>query len=702
MSDSVIYKTQGQIAYLLLNSAPVNGLGQAVRQGLSDGFAQASQDNTIKAIVVGSNIGPFCGGADIAEFSAGTFADKPLLPQVFNQIDASSKPVIAAIDGLALGGGLELALACDYRVATNKAKLGLPEVHLGILPGAGGTQRLPRLAGIANALQMIVSGTPVSAQQAQQLGFVDLVVKEGEDVITAATNYAEQLLAQQAPALNCADMPVDRESLPSDYFAEFRKSIERKTRGFYAPERCIQAVEAACVLPLVDGLKKEGELFLECINTPQARAQQHLFFAERAAGKVPGVAKDTQARPVKKVAVIGSGTMGGGIVMNFLNAGFATTMLDLNAQALERGVGVIRKNYEITAKKGKLTGQQVEQRMGLLTTSTQYSDIQDADLVIEAVFEKMDVKKAVFKTLDECCKPGAILATNTSTLDVNEIAEATSRPQDVIGLHFFSPANVMRLLEVVRAEKTSPDVIKTVLGCAAKIKKLPVVVGVCFGFVGNRMLEPYGREALRLLLEGATPEQIDRVLTEFGFPMGFCSMIDLAGNDISYLTRQAHPEVTQGDPSYGALVDSLYELGHYGQKTGCGFYQYNGRDKSANPDVITLAEQAAFKHGITRREISDQEVLERCLYPLINEGALILEEGIAARASDCDLIYVNGYGFPAWRGGPMQYANEIGLTNVLNALNKYKEQLGEYGERWFKPAPLLQKLATDGKSFNAV
>jgi len=702
MSETVIYQTRGTVALILLNSPPVNGLGQSVRAGILTAYRKATDDANIAAIIIASTGQLFCGGADIAEFASGNFDAEPQLPAILNDIEASKKPVIAAINGMALGGGLELALACDYRLAANKAKLGLPEVHLGIIPGGGGTQRLPRLAGAQTALKMIVSGVPIAAEKALAVGLVDQLVNSDSDFLAAAEHYALQLVASNAPLRNCAEMAVATSQLPENFFAEFRASIARKTHGFFAPERCIQAVEAACNLPLAEGLQKEGELFMACMQTPQARAQQHIFFAERAAAKVPGVDPKTAPRTVAKVAVIGSGTMGGGIAMNFINAGFKTTLLDLNKEALERGIGVIKTNYDITAKKGKLTAEQVEQRMSLLSASTDYQDIADADLVIEAVFERMDIKQAVFRTLDECCKPGAILATNTSTLDVNAIAAVTSRPQDVIGLHFFSPANVMRLVEVVRAEQTAPDVIVTALKTAQKINKLPVVVGVCFGFVGNRMLEPYGREGLRLVLEGATPEQIDRVLTEFGLAMGFCSMIDLAGNDISYLTRQAHPEVTQGDPSYGAVVDRLYHLGHFGQKTGRGFYLYHGRDKSNNPDIEKFATEAAAQFSITRRKISDQEILERCFYPLINEGALILAEGIAARSSDCDLIYVNGYGFPVWRGGPMQYADEIGLKTVLDGMNKYRQQLGDYGQRWFKPAPLLEKLAAEGKTFKSV
>jgi len=700
MSETVIYEIRGNVAVLLLNSPPVNGLGQSVRAGILESFNKASSDDAVQAIVIASTSPIFCGGADITEFASGGFGAEPGLPEVLGALEESSKPVVAAINGMALGGGLELALACDYRLAEAKAKLGLPEVNLGIIPGGGGTQRLPRFTGAQVAVEMIVSGAPVPATKAEATGFVDRVY-DGDNLLDAAVEYAQELVTSGAPVRSCAEMSVDTSNLPEGFFVEFRKGIARKTRGFYAPERCIQAVEAAIELPLAEGLARETELFVECMNTPQARAQQHLFFAERAAAKVPGIDPKLPTRKVEKVAIIGSGTMGGGIAMNFMNAGVPTVMLDLNAEALERGVGVIRTNYEITAKKGKLTAEQVEQRMSLLTSTTEYSDLADVDMVIEAVFEKMSVKKAVFKSLDEVCKPGAILATNTSTLDVNEIAESCSRPQDVIGLHFFSPANVMRLLEIVRADKTADDVIMTSLKLAQKIKKVPVVVGVCFGFVGNRMLEPYGREASRLVLEGASPEQIDAALYEFGMAMGFCSMIDLAGNDISYLTRQERPEMFAHDPTYAAVATELYHKGHFGQKAGRGYYIYEGRDKTPNPEIPEIAEAKRAEFGIAKREISNEEIIERCFFPLINEGALILEEGIAARSSDIDLIYCNGYGFPAGRGGPMQYADEIGLDKVLNAMNKYRQELGEYGEMWFKPAPLLEKLVAEGKTFKS-
>lgn len=700
MSSVTSYTLQDNVAVITLNSPPVNGLGLALREGIKAGFEQAIADDAVEAIVIASAGKIFCGGADISEFGSPKAIASPNLNEVCNQIEESSKPVVAAINGMALGGGCELALACDYRVALPSTKLGLPEVNLGLLPGAGGTQRMPRLAGVELSLQMITSGVPINAKKAAAAGVIDHIVEEGSDFVAAVVDYAKNLVSTGAPVRSCAEMTVDTSSLPENYFDEFRKSIARRTRGFYAPECCIKAVEAACELPLHEGLAVEGKLFAECLGTPQARAQQHLFFAERAATKIPGVDPKTPKRAIQKVAIIGSGTMGGGIAMNFINVGIPVTILDLDQEALDRGVGVIRKNYEISAKKGRLTEEQVEQRMSLLSPSTEYADIADVDLVIEAVFENMDVKKKVFATLDATVKQGAILATNTSTLDVNEIAASISRPQDVIGLHFFSPANVMRLLEIVRGDKTADDVLVTTIAMAQGIKKVPVVAGVCWGFIGNRMLEPYGREAGRLALEGASPAQVDKVIYDFGLAMGPSSMGDLAGIDIGYLTRQANPDAFYGrDPAYGAVANKLYELGRLGQKTGRGYYIYEGRDKQEDPEVMEIAAELAKEHGVTQREISDQEILERCIYSLINEGARVLEEGISYRSSDIDTIYCNGYGFPAHRGGPMQYADEIGLQTVLDALNKYRKELGEYGEEWFKPAPLLEKLVAEGKTF---
>ncbi len=699
MTEPVLYQARQNIALITLNNPPINALGSAVRNALQRFYRQATADSGIDAIVIASSSAAFCGGADISEFSSDSFGGEPSLPNLLNELEKSAKPIVVAVDGVALGGGLELVLACDYCIATPAAKFGLPEIHLGLLPGAGGTQRLPRIGGVKTALGMILSGTPIAADKAVEAGIVTRLHDSKSALLDAAVDYATELANTAAPVRDCANLSTRQDEESAQVIAQFKSDIAKVKGGTFAAEQCIKAVEAACTMPLADGLRKEAELFLACAATAESRALQHLFFAERAANKIPGIDPKTPARQIAKVAVIGAGTMGGGIAMNFINAGIPTQLLDMNGQALERGLAAIRNNYEISAKKGRLTAAQVTERLSLLKATTDYDAIADADLVIEAVFEKMELKQTVFEQLDKLCKPGAILATNTSTLDVNAIAASTSRPQDVIGLHFFSPANVMRLLEVVRAEKTADDIVVTAQKVAKKIGKLPIVVGVCFGFVGNRMLEPYGREAMRLLLEGATPAQIDRVLTDFGLAMGVCAMSDLAGVDIGYLTRQGRRDQISHDPSYAIVADRLCEQGDLGQKSGRGFYVYNGRDRSDNAQVLEIAKMAAAELGIVQRQIDDQEILERCLYPLINEGARIVEEGIAYRASDCDLIYVNGYGFPRWRGGPMQYADEIGLDTVLQGLQKYRQQLGRYGEMWFQPSALLESLATTGSSF---
>ncbi|MFQ3220021.1 MAG: 3-hydroxyacyl-CoA dehydrogenase [Paraglaciecola sp.] len=700
MTTLIKYDIRDNVAVITLSSPPVNGLGQGLRAAILDCYQKASKDSRVKAIVISSASKLFCGGADISEFDSDKAFSEPSLPDLCSKLENSAKPIVGAINGMALGGGFELALACDYIIALPQAKFGLPEVKLGILPGAGGTQRLPRIASAELALQMITSGNPINVDKALNAGIIDRLHDSEENFLDAAVSYAQHLVETKAPLRNCAQLSVDISKLPKDFFNEFRSSIARRNRGFFAPERCIQCVEAACELPLAEGLALESKLFQQCMNTPQARAQQHIFFAERAASKIPGVDPKTPLRKIEKVAIIGSGTMGGGIAMNFANAGIDTIILDLNAQALELGLKVIRNNYEVTAQKGKMTTAQVEQSMSKLATTTDYSDISDADLVIEAVFEDMDIKRKVFKALDDVCKPGAILATNTSTLDVNEIAAVTKRPQDVIGLHFFSPANVMRLLEIVRANKTADEAIVTMIKIAQRIKKVPVVAGVCWGFIGNRILEPYAREASRLILEGANPAQIDKVLYKYGMAMGFPSMIDLAGIDVGYLTRQGNKDAFYGqDASYAAICDKLFALGNYGQKTAKGFYLYKGRAKEENPQIMELASELAKQHGVIQREITDQEILERTIYMLINEGAQVLDEGIAYRSSDIDIIYCNGYGFPTYRGGPMQYADEIGLDKVLDTINTYRTTLGDYGETWFKPAPLLEKLVAQGKKF---
>jgi len=699
-STPVTYNQEQHLALVGLNGAPVNALSKALRIGIIDSVKKALSDDKVKAIVLYSHLPLFSAGADISEFSGGDLS--PMLPEVLDVIEQSTKPVIAIVGGNAFGGGLELALACHYRITHAKNKVGLPEVHLGILPGAGGTQRLPRLTDPKTALDMIVSGapTPVTALS----GVFDLIVDSADELQAAAMAFANDVVEKQMPVKKVCDIELSMTSDIEALFEQYAQGVAAKTKGYFAPGHCVLAVKAAFTHDFKDGLARESELFMECMKTPQARAQQHFFFAERAASHVQGIAKDVVARDIKQVAVIGAGTMGGGIAMNFANAGIPVVMLELKQDALDKGLALIRRNYENSAKKGKLTTEQVEQRMSLLTGTTSYEDLSNVDLVIEAVFEKMSVKKEVFGMLDKVCKPGAILASNTSTLDLNEIAASVSRPQDVIGLHFFSPANVMKLLEIVRGEKTADDVIKTAMKLAKTIRKVGVLVGVCFGFVGNRMIEPYGREANRLMLEGATPEQVDKVIGKFGLPMGPFTMGDMAGLDIGYFVRESRREFIKHDPSYCIVADKLVAQGRVGLKVGKGAYLYEqgSRQPIPDPEVIEIAKQEAKRLGIQQREISDQEILERCIYPLINEGADILKEGIASKSSDIDVIYVYGYGFPVFRGGPMQYADEIGLAEVRDRLNHYKETLGEYGQHWFTPSSLLNELAEAGKTFGSL
>jgi 3-hydroxyacyl-CoA dehydrogenase len=688
----------GKAAVIKINNAPVNALSKAVRQGLMLALEAAQNEPTVNSIVVTSELTLFSAGADISEFSGGNL--DPMLPEVLNRIEASAKPVIAVVNGNAFGGGLELALACHYRLSFTANKVGLPEVHLGILPGAGGTQRLPRLTDLKTALDVIVTGAPTSVTQLP--GVFDQLLDAPDTLLQAAIDFANSSAAQLPRPVSDISLTLDDEK--ESLFANYTQHVAARSKGFFAPLKCVEAVRAAFELPFAEGLQQEAKLFMQCMTTSQARAQQHFFFAERAAAHVPNLKKDAQVRDIKKVAIIGAGTMGGGIAMNFANVGISVVMLELKQEALDKGLSVIRRNYENSAKKGKLTSDQVEQRMSLLTGATDYQDLADADLVIEAVFEKMSVKKEVFAALDKVCKPGAILASNTSTLDINEIAESISRPQDVIGLHFFSPANVMKLLEIVRANKTSDDVIKTSMKLAKTIRKVGVLVGVCFGFVGNRMIEVYGREANRLMLEGASPEQIDRVIMQLGMPMGPFTMGDMAGLDIGYFVRQSRKAFIEHDPSYCVVADELVEAGRVGLKAGKGVYLYEPGDRKPifDPEVMEIASRKANELGIVQRSISDEEILERCIYPLINEGANILQEGIAQRASDIDVIYVYGYGFPVFRGGPMQYADEVGLAHVLKRMKHYQQSLGEYGQHWFTPSSLLSELVDQNLTFSSL
>jgi 3-hydroxyacyl-CoA dehydrogenase len=688
ITQSVDLDRRGRVAVLTVNNPPVNALSQHVRQGLRDGVKQAAADGDVAAIVIVCAGRTFIAGADITEF--GKPPKEPSLHEVLDLIESSPKPVVAAIHGTALGGGLEVTLACHYRVGVKTARFGLPEVKLGILPGAGGTQRLPRVVGVPKALSMIVSGDPIGADEALKGGLIDAIV-EG-DLTTAGVAFTEKIVAEKRPLKKIRDLDDKVAAVRGkpEVFAEFRKSVARQTRGFRAPENCIKAVEAAVNLPFDQGLKRERELFQELITSPESKAQRYFFFSEREAAKIPDVPADTPSREIKKAAVLGAGTMGGGIAMNFANAGIPVTVVEVAQDVLDRGLGVVRKNYEATASRGRLTMQDVEKRMGLISGTTDWSKIADADIVVEAVFEEMPIKKEVFGKIDGICKPGAVLATNTSTLDVDEIASATKRPDSVIGMHFFSPANVMRLLEVVRGKKSAKDVIATAMGVGRRIAKVPVLVGVCYGFVGNRMLHQRGREAEKLILEGALPHEVDKVLTDFGFPMGPFAMGDLAGLDVGWRIRK-------GKGAKSAVADRICELGRFGQKTGAGYFRYEKGDRTPIPDpeVEKIIVEVASEMDITRRKIGEDEILARLLYPMVNEGAKILEEKIAIRASDIDVIWVYGYGWPVYRGGPMFWADQVGLKTIRDRMNEWRKS---QGEDW-TPAPLLDRLATEGKTF---
>jgi 3-hydroxyacyl-CoA dehydrogenase len=678
--------TQGEIAVLSVNSPPVNALSHQVRDGIVKGMQQAIADSAVKAIVLICEGKTFIAGADITEF--GKPPQAPSLYDVEASIEDAPKPVIAAIHGTALGGGLEVALCCHYRVAVPSAKCGLPEVHLGLLPGAGGTQRLPRIVGAEQALDMVTSGKHVDAKTLHGAGLIDELVPEGE-LRAGAVSFAKKVLAEKRPLKKVRDLndKVQAARGKPELFAEFRKANARKFRGFLAPEYNIRCIEAAVNLPFEQGLELERKLFMELMTGTQSAAQRYVFFAERQVWKVPDVPDDTPTIPVAKVGIIGAGTMGGGIAMNFANIGIPVTLVETRQEALDRGFGVIRKNYETTAKRGKLKPEDVEKRMALLSGTLQLEALADCDLVIEAVFENMDVKKEVFGKLDRIVKQGAILATNTSGLDVNEIASVTKRPEAVIGLHFFSPANIMRLLEIVRAAKTAKPVIATSMQLAKKIGKIAALVGVCPGFVGNRILYARQQQAIAMLLEGAMPWDIDKVLYDFGLPMGPFAMSDLAGLDIGWSKETSRSSTVR---------EVLCEMDRRGQKTGAGFYDYDA-ERNAKPAPVTekIIRDFMAKAGTTPRKISESEILERCVYPMINEGAKILEEKIAIRPSDIDIVWINGYGWPVYRGGPMFYGDTVGLKNVVAKLQEYGPKLGA----GFKLSPLLEKLAAEGKRF---
>lgn len=689
------YSTHGAVAVIAMHNPPVNGLGHALRSDIAAGIDRAVADPAVRAIVLIGSEKAFSGGADIREFNSPKALAEPNLHTLIGMVESCNKPVLAAIGGVCMGGGLELALGCHYRVAVAGAQIALPEVKLGLLPGAGGTQRLPRVVGAEIALNMIVSGTPVASQDLRATALFDEFI-EGE-LLAGALAFAERVVSEGRGLPRVRERKVDYPDAEA-FFQFARNTVATVAKNFPAPGKCVDAVAAAVSKPFDEGLKLEREAFVYLVQTPESRALRHAFFAERAAAKISDLPEDTPTRAIAKVGVIGAGTMGGGITMNFLNAGIPVALLEMKAEALDRGVATIRKNYENSLKKGKLSPEKLEARMALLKPTLSYDDLRDADLIIEAVFEDLGVKEQVFKKLDDIAKPGAILATNTSTLDVNRIAGFTRRPQEVLGMHFFSPANVMKLLEVVRGAATSKDVLATVMQLAKKIKKTAVVSGVCDGFIGNRMLEHYVRMAGFLVEEGATPWQVDKALEKWGMAMGPFRMGDLAGNDIGWAIRKRR-YVEKPQVSYAKVADRLCELGRYGQKTGAGWYRYEAGKREAIPDPAVEELIAAYRkeQGITARRIGDQEIVERCIFALVNEGARILEEGIAQRASDIDMVYLTGYGFPLFRGGPMLFADQVGLYGVERTMRRFA---AASGDAFWQPAPLLAQLAADGKTFN--
>ena len=695
--SSTHYALHDRVAVIAIDNPPVNGLSHDVRRGVVEGIQRAEADANVQALVIIGSGTLFSGGADVREFGTPRMLAEPNLRTVVNFLDTAKKPVIAAVAGTCLGGGFELALACHYRIARPDAQIGQPEVKLGVLPGAGGTQRLPRAVGLEPALNLIVSGETVPAGMFMGAALFDRF-SQG-DLLQDALALAEQVVKDHMPLKRLRDVKVSHPK-PDAFLLWARTAVGQMAKNFPAPLKCIDAVEAAVYKSFDEGLKIERDLFAQLLVSDESRALRHIFFAERTASKIADVPEDTPIRAIRKVAVIGAGTMGSGITVNFLNAGIPVAMLETKQEALDRGAKAIRKIYDDRLAKGKLTADKAEQRLGLLKPTLSYDDIKDADLVIEAVFEEMGVKEAVFKQLDTVCKPGAILASNTSTLDIDKIARFTRRPQDVIGLHFFSPANVMRLLEVIRGDQTGKDVLATAMKLAKTIKKTAVLSGVCDGFIGNRMVGMYVREALTMLTEGASHRQIDDALERFGFAMGPFKMADLAGGDIWWAIRKRKYAEDPNMPR-AVIADRLCEMGRFGQKTGAGYYRYEPGRRDALPDPIVdqVIEDGRRALGVTPRRISEQEIVQRCVYALVNEGARVLAEGIAQRASDIDLVYLMGYGFPIHRGGPMLYADMVGLMNVVRAMDDFAANL--YVDKTFwQPAPLLAKLAAEGKTFN--
>ena len=698
--NSTHYELHGQIAVIRMDNAPVNGLSHALRSGIVDNMKRAEVDANVNAILLIGSEKAFSGGADIREFGTPAAMAEPRLHTVINMVESSMKPVIAAIGGACMGGGLELALGCHFRVAVTGASIALPEVKIGLIPGAGGTQRLPRLIGVEAALNMIVSGETVPSDMLKATPLFDQFI-DG-DLLPGALAFAEKVVAEKRALKRVRDLKASHPKADA-LFMFARNAVGAMSKNYPAPLKCIDAVEASLNKSFDDGIKVEGKLFIELYMGDESRALRHLFLSERKASKVAGVADSVKPRTIASVGVIGAGTMGSGIAINFLLAGIPTVILETKQEALDRGVKHINDFFEGRVKKGKLKAEKAAAQAALLKPTLSYDDFANVDLVIEAVFEEMGVKKAVFEKLDAVCKPGAILASNTSTLDLNQIAEFTKRPQDVVGAHFFSPANVMKLLEVVRGAKTADDVLVTIMQVAKKIRKTAVISGVCDGFIGNRMIARYSREAINMLEEGATVEQIDGALEKFGWAMGPFRMGDLAGNDIGWAIRKRRRTENPNEvPGAAAIADTLCEQGRFGQKTGAGWYRYEKgrRDAQSDPVVAAIVDAHRKARGIVARKISSTEIVQRCVFALVNEGAKILEEGIAQRASDIDIVYIFGYGFPAYRGGPMLYADSLGLMNVVRAIEGFARN-ETADEKFWRAAPLLAKLATAGKSFNA-
>lgn len=702
MGELVSISKQGDVAIITVDNPPVNSLSPGVPEGIRDFAIEANADDSVKSIVLATAGRTFIAGADIREFQKIFSGERQReggagLSPVLDVIEGSDKPVVAAIHGTALGGGLEFAMACHHRVAVASAKVGQPEVKLGIIPGAGGTQRLPRLAGIAKAVELCAQGDPISAGEANKLGIIDEII-EG-DLLEGAVAAAKKLGDSGEEPRRTRDLTdkLGDEKQNAMIFQMSRQMVEQKAKGMLAPLKAIDAVEAATKLPFDEGVAREQELFIDCIQSPQARAMVHLFFGQREVGKIPDIPKDTPTIEINKAGVIGAGTMGGGIAMVYVNAGIPVVLKEVKQEFLDRGMEIIRGNYASRVKKGKMTQEKMDARMALIQPTLSYDDFADVDIVVEAAFEDMAVKKEVFGELEKSTKPEAILASNTSTLNIDEIAAITSRPDRVIGHHFFSPANVMPLLEIVRGKETAKDVIATSMKLAKKLRKTAVLVGNCPGFVGNRMVGPYARESQFLVEDGAKPEQVDKALVDFGMAMGPIAMGDLAGIDVGYKVREANKHLTPENWRQPVVMEKLYELGRYGQKTQKGWYLYKegSRKPIPDPEVDKIIEEATTAAGIERREVGSEEIVERTIYALINEGAKILEEGFALRSVDIDVIYIFGYGFPAYRGGPMKYADEIGLAQVYAKVCEFEEKFGDVWE----PAPLLKQLAADGKTF---